>query len=293
MACTQESETNVQASTSRGKRKRPTVSIDELLLGRVNHEHLQWRGCNQDNRKKYNQVLARLVTKDIYSPCIVDWELLNNMGCGETVEEMIEIKLIEAGGDEELFVYEACKRAFNCQEVIYKELCQEFFSTYQMDENFSQEEICAKKIIKYRLGGRAHSVSLVEFARYLGLYRFEVLNEEGFEIYFQSGLRDEGDFKAEEYWSRISTEDELRLSRSACNSIRSPILRLLQKMIAYSVCQRTTGYDKIQKHELWLMSMFEDRNNERYANVAWVIARWMKRKGKCTQDGSKIIMGSL
>ena len=166
MACMQESETNVQASTSRGKRKRPTVSIDELLLGRVNHEHLQWRGCIQDNRKKYNQVLARLITMDIYSPYIVDWELLNNMGCGETVEEMIEIKLIDAGGDEELFVSGAWKRAFNCQEVIYKELCQEFFSTYQMDENVSQEEICTKKIIKYRLGGRAHSVSLVEFARY-------------------------------------------------------------------------------------------------------------------------------
>jgi hypothetical protein len=64
-------------------------------------------------------------------------------------------------------------------------------------------------------------------------------------------------------------------------------------MIAYSVCQRTTGYEKIQKNELWLMSMFEDRNNESYANVAWVIARWMKKKGKGTHDGSKIIMGQF
>ena len=79
------------------------------------------------------------------------------------------------------------------------------------------------------------------------------------------------------------------MSRSSCNSIRSPVLRVLQKMIAYGLCQRTTRYDKIQKYELWLMSMFEDRNREKYANVAWVIVRWMKRKGNGTQKGSKII----
>ena len=146
MKCVQESETNVQASTSRNKRKRATVSVDELLLGRVNHEHLQWRGSNMDNRRKYNGVLTRLVTKDIYSPCIVDWSVLNTLGCGEEIEEMLEIRLIEAGGDEDLFVSEAWKRAFNAQEVIYKELCQEFFATYQMDEDASQEEICTKKI---------------------------------------------------------------------------------------------------------------------------------------------------
>ena len=131
------------------------------------------------------------------------------------------------------------------------------------------------------------------FARFLGLYGSKELDEEGFEIYFQKGLRDESDFNAEEYWSKISSEDELRLSRSACSSIRNPVLRVLQKMIAYGLCQRTTGYDKIQKQDLWLMSMFEDRNNECYANVAWVIAVRMKKKGKGTQEGSKIICGQF
>jgi hypothetical protein len=61
-----------------------------------------------------------------------------------------------------------------------------------MDEDVSQEDICTKKLIKFRLGGRAHTMSLFEFARYLGLYMSEELNEEGFEIYFQKGWRDEG-----------------------------------------------------------------------------------------------------
>ncbi|GKE57349.1 hypothetical protein Tco_1496534 [Tanacetum coccineum] len=31
-------------------------------------------------------------------------------------------------------------------------------------------------------------------------------------------------------------------------------------MITYGLCQRTTGYDKIQRNELWLMSMFEAKH---------------------------------
>ncbi|GJT75074.1 hypothetical protein Tco_1041799 [Tanacetum coccineum] len=59
-------------------------------------------------------------------------------------------------------------------------------------------------------------------------------------------------------------------------------------MITYGLCQRTTGYDKVQKNDLWLLSMFDARHQNRYANVAWVIARWMKRKGAGTQKESQI-----
>ncbi|GJY19848.1 hypothetical protein Tco_0392414 [Tanacetum coccineum] len=43
---------------------------------------------------------------------------------------------------------------------------------------------------------------------------------------------------------RISSEEELHLSRSLASTIRSPILRVLQKMITYGLCQRTTGMAK-------------------------------------------------
>ncbi|GJV85228.1 hypothetical protein Tco_1525126 [Tanacetum coccineum] len=54
-------------------------------------------------------------------------------------------------------------------------------------------------------------------------------------------------------------------------------------MITYGLCQRTTGYDKIQKNDLLLLSMFDARHQNGYANVAWLITRWMKRKGAGTQ----------
>ncbi|GKD56585.1 hypothetical protein Tco_1289972, partial [Tanacetum coccineum] len=95
-------------------------------------------------------------------------------------------------------------RAFNINEPIYSELCHEFYSTYEFNEVCADDELKTKKIIKFRLGGRAHSLTLLEFAHRLGLYHVEELNEEGFDVYFQGGLRSDEHFNGQEYWLSIS-----------------------------------------------------------------------------------------
>nr|GEU37698.1 reverse transcriptase domain-containing protein [Tanacetum cinerariifolium] len=57
--------------------------------------------------------------------------------------------------------------------------------------------------------------------------------------------------------------------------------------------ERTTGYDKVQKNDLWLLSMFDARHQNGYSNVAWVIVKWMKRKRAGTQKESKICGGQF
>ncbi|GKE05303.1 hypothetical protein Tco_1397321 [Tanacetum coccineum] len=44
------------------------------------------------------------------------------------------------------------------------ELCHEFYSTYEFDKVYANDELQTKKIIKFRLGGIAHSLALLEFA---------------------------------------------------------------------------------------------------------------------------------
>ncbi|GJS08578.1 hypothetical protein Tco_0365374 [Tanacetum coccineum] len=75
----------------------------------------------------------------------------------------------------------------------------------------------------------------------LGLYHADELEEDGFDVYFQGGLRSDEHFNAREYWLSISREENLGLSRSHTSTIKSPILRVIYKMITYSLCQRTTG----------------------------------------------------
>ncbi|GJT25291.1 hypothetical protein Tco_0895228 [Tanacetum coccineum] len=220
-------------------------------------------------------------------------ELLHKIGCGDEIDQMLKISLKEAQSDEEIFFSVAWVRTFNFREPIYPELCREFYATYEFDEVCADDELQSKKIISFRLGGCAHSLTLLEFARRLGLYHAEELNEEGFDAYFQGGLRSDENFNAREYWERISIDRDLHLSRSSITSVRFPILRVLHKMITYGLCQRTTGYEKIQRNDLWLLSMFEDRHQNGYANVAWVIAKWMKRKGAGSQKDSQICCGQF
>ncbi|GJR67936.1 hypothetical protein Tco_0014001 [Tanacetum coccineum] len=78
---------------------------------------------------------------------------------------MLKISLREAETDEEIFFYVAWERVFNIRDPIYPELCREFYATYEFDQVCADDELQSKKIISFRLGGRAHSLTLLEFAR--------------------------------------------------------------------------------------------------------------------------------
>ncbi|GKD95808.1 hypothetical protein Tco_1379705, partial [Tanacetum coccineum] len=169
------------------------------------------------------------------------------------------------------------------QHETVEELCHEFYSTYEFDKVCADDELQTKKIIKFRLGGCAHSLTFLEFSQRLGLYEAVELDKEGFNVYFEGGLRSDEQFNAQDYWLSISQEENLGLSWSHTSTIRNPILRVIHKMITYGLCQRTIGYDKVQKNYVWLLSMFDARHQNGYANVAWLITRWMKREGAGTQ----------
>ncbi|GJW03072.1 hypothetical protein Tco_1561928 [Tanacetum coccineum] len=159
-----------------------------MLLPQVHHEFLLWEGCNKDAKSRYNNRLAQLLPRYIYSPCIINWDVLKKMGCDGEIDDMLRIRVREAASEEEVFTLVAWIRAFNINEPIYAEFCHEFYSTYEFDEVCADDELQSKKIIKFRLGGRAHSLTLLEFARRLGLYQAVELEEDGFNVY----LKEEG-----------------------------------------------------------------------------------------------------
>ncbi|GKA86560.1 hypothetical protein Tco_0808271 [Tanacetum coccineum] len=106
--------------------------------------------------------------------------ILNQMSYSEAIDEMLTIKLFMAGTNEEIFTSKAWTNAFNIDETIYSELCHEFYSTYEFDE----------------------------FAKRLELYNSEEIKEEGFDVYFQSGLRSNEHFNAQEYCTRSPVQDK-------------------------------------------------------------------------------------
>ncbi|GKA65864.1 hypothetical protein Tco_0765571, partial [Tanacetum coccineum] len=186
-------------------------------------------------KSRYNTRLAQLLPRHVYSPCVVNWDVLNRMGCDGEIDDMLRIRLREAESNEEIFTSVVWIRAFNINEPIYAKLCHEFYSTYEFYEVCADDELQTKRIIKFRLGRRAHNLTLLEFARRLGLHHADELEKDGFNVYFEGALYSDEHFNAQEYWM--------------------------------------TEYDKIQKNDLWLLIMFDARHQNGYANVAWLIAR--------------------
>nr|GEY42751.1 hypothetical protein [Tanacetum cinerariifolium] len=86
--------------------------------------------------------------------------------------------------DEEEYVIKR-NRAFNINQLIYVELFHEIYSTNEFDEECAGDELQSKKIIRFKLGGRDHNLTLLEFARRLGFYQVTELEEEGFNVYFE------------------------------------------------------------------------------------------------------------
>ncbi|GJW95318.1 gag-pol polyprotein [Tanacetum coccineum] len=160
----------------------------------------------------------------IYAPCIVDWGVLNNMSRGDIIEELLEIKVYKM---KKYLLMRLGDVAFDIREPIYAELCHEFYATYEFDKVVFDEDLMSKKLIKFRLGGRGHTLTILEFARRLGLYTSDEIQDEGFETYFRGGLRNDDSF------------------------------------------------------------------NNGYANVAWLIAKWLKRKGVGIQRESMICCGQF
>ncbi|GJV18972.1 hypothetical protein Tco_1367992 [Tanacetum coccineum] len=137
-----------EVGSSRAKRSRNVETVKKALLLDVHHEFLEWRGCSREAKSCYNSRLETLLPKLIYSPQIMDWQLLHKIGCGDEIDQMR-----------------------------------------------------------------------------LGLYHAEELNEEGFDAYFQGGLRSDENFNAREYLERITIDRDLHLSRSSITSVRFLILR--------------------------------------------------------------------
>ncbi|GJU27710.1 hypothetical protein Tco_1166331 [Tanacetum coccineum] len=115
-----------EAGSSRSKRSRQHETVEEVLLPQVHHEFLLWEGCNRDAKSRYNTRLAQLLPRHVYSPCVVNWDVLNRMGCDGEIDDMLRIRLREAESNEEIFTSVAWIRAFNINEPINAKLCHEF-----------------------------------------------------------------------------------------------------------------------------------------------------------------------
>ncbi|GJV66945.1 hypothetical protein Tco_1482454 [Tanacetum coccineum] len=143
-------------------------------------------------------------------------------------------------------------------------LCHEFYSTYEFNEVCADDELKTKKIIKFRLGGRAYSLTLLEFAHRLGSYHAEELDEEGFDVYFQGEPSFEGVAQDDHLW--LVSEDNLFITKLARKArvLSDEVIRSLSAPIYCRDLDTTTLRDLID-YEGRLIPEDPQPNVPRYA----------------------------
>ena len=110
-------------------------------------------------KSRYNVNLARLMIKPIYVPYMIDWNLLKANGLYTNITKMMAIRSNKNVGTP--FVSQAWWNAFSINEPISKELCLEFFATFEFNnEPLRAFEQLTQEVIKFRLGGTMHSMTL-------------------------------------------------------------------------------------------------------------------------------------
>nr|GEX21337.1 hypothetical protein [Tanacetum cinerariifolium] len=168
-------------------------------MGRVLYDFSLWGNYNRTLKNTYNTSLAGILPKQVYSHFIMDWTVLNTLGYGNAIEDMLEVRVNEMGSDELLFMSNTWRRAFDINEPIYTELCNEFNATFEFGKVVLGDEMMTKKVIKFRLCGRAHYFSALYFDKRLGLYSNAKIQDDGFETYFLGGLKNDDHFNADQY----------------------------------------------------------------------------------------------
>ncbi|GKA15575.1 hypothetical protein Tco_0695322 [Tanacetum coccineum] len=213
------------------------------------------------------------------------------MGYAKTIEEILEIKVIEMGGNEEIFSSEDWRHAFEINEPIYTELCHEFFSTFEFNEEGTREELSTKKIIRFKLGGQGTCYELLEFCRRLGLFNLMgILKKEsvseGFtkDDHVRTVLEDDlgydkiqrNEYVVEYEESQIICGQFMTKLAKKLRLLSNEVLDVLGAPIFYRYLEATTlredlsdkkGHMEIRQCVLERMSRRQSYHSDRYASV--------------------------
>nr|GEZ10309.1 hypothetical protein [Tanacetum cinerariifolium] len=209
-------------------------------------------------KQAYNARLAKLQVRNIATPKLVDWSVMDEIGFHLELTKMFRIRFKE--DDELLFTCRAWWKAFKVKEDVYKEWCLEFFSTLWVDEKIKLENITSEVCIWFHLCGRNYEFTLLDFTVLLGLYTEDEINKPKFRARLEAG---EMNF------------DKAYLEAGEMNFDKFPVKSFLGKYYR----------DKLFHTDVWLMSLIPER---RTANVPWIITTYLFDRAAEKKGTSKI-----
>nr|GEU43541.1 hypothetical protein [Tanacetum cinerariifolium] len=247
------------------------------------YEYLKWSRLSAGEKNVYNETLSKLQVRQIKVPRLVNWNIFADYDCEDDLLDMMKIEYMHNDGD--VFKDHSWENVFSNGEKVYRVWCLEFYLTMYFNRKVDRNEIMRKKCIWFRLCKKEHVYTLSEFTVLLGLYSEIDVQHQLFETYFlRLMINDEG-FNHEAYWSRIR---QPRTGKKKLTDIRYPLLHIMHKILVRAFMHRSRSIDKLQKPDLWLLSLLDEGHN---ANVAWILAEYIFKRALSIKESSEIYEG--
>lgn len=226
---------------------------------------------------KHKSNLKNLLEKNFDRSISIHWPSMEALGFAGQLKSYFVHSLPDGGTTPEAWL-----RLFEIREPVYKELCYEFFSTF----DFEPAEDYDKEMITFRLGGIAQSMTLCSFATTLGLYTPDEVSSEDF-TYAMIEARET--FSRDAFWREVG-EGTYNPHNTRATSFIDPVHQILHRALAESILGRgNTG--AVSVRDLQIMSMLLDPTAT--FNVAFLLADFFSkatgvRHGGCISGGSYV-----
>ncbi|GKB09151.1 hypothetical protein Tco_0837463 [Tanacetum coccineum] len=221
----------------------------------------------EEIRRMYQEKIAALRSRQIEPARTIDWELLEQFNLADEIRGLLGIECTK--GEVKIKSPE-WGNLFSIVEPIYRELCLEFFATYQFNEK--SRDYTDDKALTFRLGGLYRHCSVKEFGVRMGLYPQTLADNKSFLHFLKCGeVAPAKDFNYARFWSRIA-QSEYDISHIRESHISSPIHRILHRMISHSITGRKCA-GSVTQMDLWYLYNF--LSEDKHCNVAHCLASYL------------------
>ena len=212
---------------------------------------------------------TRLRIKPFEPNRCLHWPTLQNLGIADRIRTMLD----ESGWS----------AFFDINEVTYKELTLEFFSTYTLDKS---SNLVDAKTIKFQLGGQPHNITITEFGVLCGFYTREYTQ---LETYLDSPVDFPEDLDPHTFWHSIG-EGPYQPHRTKSTQLRDPVYRILHRLIAHTISGRKGSSSVVSQRDLfYLFSVITPFRCNIASCFAWYLTLIADRRRSGSLTGGSFI----
>ncbi|CAH1417055.1 unnamed protein product [Lactuca virosa] len=232
---------------------------------------------------RWNAKLDWMKKRKVHVPVVVDWHWIGQTGLMEGIEPYLDKAFNSIHGP---FVCMGWRRLFEIQEGVYKELVVEFLATVYFAR---KDGIFVEDNLSFCLGGKRRTLSLADFTLRTHIYLPSEVHSEAYEQYIARCIQITKGFKAETHWNEIENGAYDKGTTQEID-IRSPLHRLLHRLITNTINQRQEG-DKCPT--IYVFFLWALITPDVYVDLRSLLADFLVARAGKDRLGSPIYGGML